>query len=61
MTAGSLAQLDRHAALHGFTPAEDAHELQERRLVPFADRRALRPRMEMGIDADDEGPFDDAA
>jgi hypothetical protein len=44
-----------------FTPADDAPELQERRLVRFADRRALRPRIEVGSDAGDEGPFDDAA
>jgi len=72
VTAGSLAHLDRDEAVEVVTPASNSPELAPRdrdgprghgsnRLVPFADRRAQRPRSEVGIGADDDDPFDDAA
>ena len=70
--AGRLAQPDSRTALDQLMPGESSPELEERdrgdpaaqrsmRIVPFADRRALRPRAEVGMRGHDEGPFDDAA
>ena len=61
VTAGSLAQLDRRAAIDVSTPAHEPPELEERRPLPFADRRSLRPRAVAAMPADEEGPFDDVA
>ena len=73
MPVGALAQLDRRAALDRLMPGGSSPELVEgdnrvelsahrsARTVPVPDRRAVRPRAEVGMSAAGEGPFDDAA